>query len=207
MWFSLFSFGFSLNSTNKSNEELTYLILDDKDFSELHPSELSFGIIHELLTNCKVSRFNRIERCKREEYLFLKTRDFRLFSFFPPLFLLSLAIFTALCIVQVNKLTIIPPNKEETIPVKMYCLKSFNLPEVELLPQYFDIQQTEIPKSWGSIVNDPIEDSLHKLPIFVGDVGHIPIGGNIKIFDAVDLKSSDIVFKPIKSLFSSENWY
>ena len=175
-------------------------------FSNIYPSEFSSGIVKELLTNCKITP-NDLEKCKKADEINYKESQLKMMSFISPIIFSTLAYLIVICIVYINKLVIIPHEKSETIPIKIYCLKSFLLPEVEILPQFFDIPQGEVLKPWDSIVNDPVENNFQIPQNSVLKNNDRQCEPETEIFDAVNVKSSDISLKPMKSLFSYDNWY
>ena len=206
MLLSLFSFGFSFNFSSCDENNYNILDLETKSFSNIYPNEISFGIVKDLLINCQINP-TFIEKCRKVDEINYERSELSFINFISPIIFSAFAYLTAVCIVHMNRLVIIPHDENETIPVKIYCLKSFQLPEVEILPQFFDIPQAEVLKSWDSIVNDPIEDSL-KIPqnkLSKNDLERF--AAETELFDAVNVKSSDIAWKPMKSLFSYDNWY
>lgn len=206
MLLSLFSFGFSFNLSFCNEEKYNISNLESKFFTNIYPNEIPSGIVKELLTNCKNTQ-DYLEKCKKTDEVNYNEPQINGINFISPIIFSTLAYLIVVCIVYLNKSVVIPHEENETIPIKIYCLKSFLLPEVEILPQFFDIPQQEIIKSWDSIINDPIEDSFQIPPntMLKNDIQqHEP---ETELFDAVNVKSSDITLKPMKSLFSYDNWY
>lgn len=206
MLLSLFSFGFSFNLSICDEKNFNISNLESKFFSTIYPSEISSGVVKELLINCKSAPIH-LEKCKKVDEVNNKESQFSVIYFISPIIFSILGYLTAVCIIYANKLVIIPHDKDETIPIKIYCLKSFLLPEVEILPQFFDIPQTEVVKSWDSIVNDQIEDQFQIPPNKMMKNDKDLHETETELFDAVNVKSSEIVIKPMKSLFSYDNWY
>ncbi|KAK8881151.1 hypothetical protein M9Y10_003881 [Tritrichomonas musculus] len=206
MFLSLFSFGLPFNLSSCGEDNYNFSIFETLTFSPVNPNEISYGIVKDLLTNCKINP-NSLEKCRKVDEISYNNTQLSLLNLIPPIIFSTLAYLVAICIVHVNKLVIIPHDKNETIPVKIYCLKSFQLPEVEILPQFFDTPQAEVLKSWDSIVNDPVEDSFQIPQNKLSKNDFEQFEQETELFDAVNVKSSDISWKPMKSLFSYDNWY
>ena len=204
MIFSLCYFIFSTSKTIDENEELIEFS-EVKQFSMISQNEIANGIISELLINCKLDNFKSL-KCQENDVAFNES-DFSYLFIVPTLFFTLFGYFVAILIILINKIAIDTPfDKQETIPVKIFCMKSFMLPEVETLPQTFNIDHESMSKPWNRIINEKVEKKID-FPEYEYDKNPEPPGSDIVYFDSVNVRSADIVFKPLRSLYSYENWY
>ncbi|OHT15538.1 hypothetical protein TRFO_02871 [Tritrichomonas foetus] len=203
MLFTLFSFGLSFNTTTGERDG-GYLDLEVNSFSNIYQNEFATGVIAELLLNCKIDS-QKASKCQIDEDSF-DISDVSVAVFISPIIFSTIAYIISTIVIQINKAVVIPVDKQETIPVKIYCMKSFQLPTVEVLPQVFDVPQASTYKPWNLIIDGKIEEKMI-IPKFEHNQIIEPAGSEINFFDTINVSSANISWKPLRSLFSYENWY
>lgn len=197
MLFELFSFGCSFNASDSPGLQKSFY---HGEITSVPVDELASGVVGELLTFCRA--FSKRNGCAR-----VISRTPRLFPMqvlISPLLFTCAAYILIVIVIRVSKATEV---EESTIPQQVFCFRSLLKPFVEVLPQpRLRIPERKVPSLWHSLAQDVDEPKMAD-PVVVGYGQYWAPEPDVEFFDPVVVNINDITWKPMKSLFSYDNWY
>ena len=199
MFFELFSFGCSLNSSDGPLHQMT---LYPSELTSVPADELASGVIGELLTFCRA--FSRRSGCAKTSPR--KSDSFSIQLFFVPLLFTCFAYLLIVIVIRVSQATEV---EESTIPQQVFCFGSLLKPFVEVLPQpRLLVASGRVPSLWHSLWQETVKEEAElPEPAPAGHGRYWAPEPDVEYFDPVLVNAGDITWKPMKSLFSYDNWY
>lgn len=191
MLIGLFSFGLSVNSSEDFLDEL-FMFTAKTDTTV---SEIASGVVIDLLSVCRTI-------ASAGQYIFDITDTSVKILTIPALFT-CFAYIIIVFVVYVNRCAKVT---ESTVPQQVFCFRAFQLQQIEVLPQKKVLTSSERPPIlWNSIsAESPAKmDNIE----FIVENKYRDIIPDVELYEHVAVDQEKLVWKPMKSLFSYENWY
>lgn len=191
MLISLLSFGLSVNASDDFFDDL-FIFPVTQDSS---PNEIATGVIIDLVSVCRTIAAG--------QYNFNIT-DASINVLAIPALFTCFAYILIVFVVSVNRCAQVT---ESTVPQQIFCFRSFQLQQIEVTPQKKILTSSERPAVlWDFVLTEePVQ--IDKIEIETTDNSYRDIVPNVELYENVVIDPEKLVWRPMKSLFSYENWY